>query len=414
MKVEIPYAGASQTAEIDDDRLIGVFSPNEVETCDPGEEISRALNAPLGGVSLEEFIEGGENIVFIVNDGTRPTPTAAVLSKLSERMNLRKARFLVATGTHRPPTDEEYRFIFGPFYDEIYDLIHSHDSIADDMVYLGASRNGTPMEISRMALDADRLIIITSVEPHYFAGYTGGRKSLLPGVASYRTIEANHRLAMSPSAQALILEGNPVHEDMMDALQALRGKKIFSIQAVLDRHHRIYHVVAGDLDRAFRQAVRWSDEVFSVVIPEKAEIVITAASYPMDVDLYQSQKALDNGKWALKDGGVIILLSACREGVGHPAFLTQLSCSKDPLQVLESLDGGYSLGDHKAAKIAELAAKAKIFAVTDLDPRIVETAHMSPFSSLEKALEAAMQIHPDGRVLVLTNGCMTIPKVIHK
>ena len=177
-----------------------------------------------------------------MNDGTRPTPTCKVLDALAERMDLTKARYLVATGAHRAPTEEEYRFIFGKHYDLLRDRIHSHDARKDKCVFLGKSKNGTEMHINEMAVNADRLIIITSVEPHYFAGYTGGRKSFLPGVASFKTIEQNHLLAMKNEAQALVLDGNPVHEDMMDALSGIKGKPIFAIQVVLDRHQDIYRV----------------------------------------------------------------------------------------------------------------------------------------------------------------------------
>ncbi len=413
MRLEIRYGrDGSQPLEIADDELMGVIGPNEVELRDPVEEIDRSLREPVSSPPIEEFLAGGEDVVFIVNDGTRPTPTAAVLSRIAQRYDLSQARFLIATGTHRAPTEEEHRLIFGDLYDELEGRIHSHDSVADEMVHLGSSKNGTPMEVNRMAVEADRLVIITSVEPHYFAGYTGGRKSFLPGVASYATIEANHRLAMSGSAQALTLEGNPVHEDMMDALRAVEGKMIFSVQAVLDRHHRVYRVASGDLHQAFNAATRWADEVFSVAIEERADVVVSVAPYPMDVDLYQSQKALDNGKWALRNGGVLVLVSKCREGIGHGTFLRQLSCSHDPLAVLEGLDGEYRLGYHKAAKMAEVASWARVFAVTDLDDDLVRQAHMLPFATVEEAVRQALGGIPGGRVLVLTDGSMTVPKVM--
>ncbi|MCL1984094.1 MAG: nickel-dependent lactate racemase, partial [Methanomassiliicoccaceae archaeon] len=260
--------------------------------------------------------------------------------------------------------------------------------------------------------DADRLVIITSVEPHYFAGYTGGRKSFLPGVASYRTVEQNHKLAMKMEAQSLVLDGNPVHEDMMDALEVVKGKQIFSIQMVLDRHQNIYKVAAGELNEAFSTAVEWANEVFSVPVPEKADLVISVAPYPMDVDLYQSQKALDNGKWALKEGGKILMVAKCREGVGHPTFLQQLSSSNDPKAVLENLGKEYKLGYHKAAKMAEIMVWADVWAVTDLDKKLISSANMRPFDSVSDAVAEAFTENPDQRVIILMDGSVTIPKVI--
>ncbi len=412
MRISIPYGKEEeQVLELPEENFAGTLYPKDVPIGDERQEVRRALQEPVAGPSLEKFLEGGKDIVFIVNDGTRPTPTCKVLDALAERMDLTKARYLVATGAHRAPTEEEYRFIFGKHYDLLRDRIHSHDARKDKCVFLGKSKNGTEMHINEMAVNADRLIIITSVEPHYFAGYTGGRKSFLPGVASFKTIEQNHLLAMKNEAQALVLDGNPVHEDMMDALSGIKGKPIFAIQVVLDRHQDIYRVEAGDLNASFTAAVQHANEVFSVKIKEKADVVVTVAPYPMDVDLYQSQKALDNGKWALKEGGTIIMVSKCREGVGHDTFLQQLSQSSDPKVVLENLAKEYKLGYHKAAKMAEIAVWARIWAVTGLDPALLRQANIRPFDSVQEAVDAALKDDPAAKVLISMDGSITIPRV---
>jgi len=412
MNIDIKYGkDGVQKVDIPDENLIGIFYPKDVECGAPDQVINASIDNPMGYDSLDQFLDGGKDIVFIVNDGTRPTPTAKVLDALSKRMDLRKARYLIATGNHRDMTPEEYDFVFGKHYDELKDRIICHNAKQSDCVFLGTSKNGTPMEVNKVAVNADRLVIITSVEPHYFAGYTGGRKSFLPGVASFKTIEANHKLAMKQEAQALALEGNPVHEDMMDALEQVKGKKIFSIQIVMDRHQNIYKVASGDLNQCFKQAVEWAEDVFCVPIPQKADVVISVAPYPMDVDLYQSQKALDNGKWALKEGGKIIMVAKCREGIGHATFLQQLSSSKDPKVVLENLNKEYKLGYHKAAKMAEIAVWADIWAVTDLDPEVIRSANITPFPSVAAAVEQAFKENPKAKVIIMMDGSVTIPKV---
>lgn len=412
MIVDVKYGkDGVQKTSIPDPNYIGTFYPKDVVCGDPDEVIGSSIDNPLGYSSMEEFLEGGEDVVFIVNDGTRPTPTAKVLDALSKRMDLRSARYLIATGTHRDMTREEYDMVFGSHYEELKDRIICHDAKKSECVNLGTSKNGTPMEVNKIAVDADRLVIITSVEPHYFAGYTGGRKSFLPGVASYRTVEANHKLAMSEAAQSLALDGNPVHEDMMDALEVIKGKRIFSIQMVLDRHQNIFKAASGDLNEAFHKAIGWANEVFSVPIPEKADVVISVAPYPMDVDLYQSQKALDNGKWALKENGKIVMVSKCREGTGSDTFLKQLSTSSDPFKVLENLKAEYKLGYHKAAKMAEIATWASIWAVTDLEPSLLEGANIRPFPSVQAAVDEALRENPSSRVMVLMDGSVTIPRL---
>lgn len=410
--IEVPYGKVGvQKMEVPEENCVDILFPNEVETGDEAEEIENALDNPVDSPTLKEFLKGDEKTLFILNDATRPTPTGKILDVLSSRMNLSFPGYIVATGTHREPTEEEYEFILGDHYLKIRPRTNAHDAVDDSMAYLGRSKNGTEMWINERIVKADRLVIITSVEPHYFAGYTGGRKSIFPGVASYETTEQNHRLAMEPEAQSLALEGNPVHEDMMDALESLEDKPIFSIQVVMDRHHDVYKVVAGDIRSAFQEAVGYANEVFSVPIQEKYDVVVTVAPYPMDINLYQSQKALDNGKWALKEGGVEILVSKCRDGIGHTTFLEQLSLSDDPEEVLKNLSEDYKLGYHKAAKMAEIDVWAEMWGVTDLDPDLLRKAKIRPFGSLQAAMEAALQWKKDASVLVLVDGSVTVPRV---
>ncbi len=369
----------------------------------------RTISSP----SFEEFLQGSKDVLLIVNDGTRPTPTAKVLEMIKGPLSKVSHRFIIATGCHRPPTQEEYQFIFGGLYKEIGDRVHVHASREEKaMVYLGASTNGTEMYVNRLGVEAEKLVAISSVEPHYFGGYTGGRKSFLPGIASYRTIEQNHKYAIRPEAKALALTGNPVHEDMIDALRTVHGKEIFSIQVVLDRDRRIYGATAGDIHASFHAAVEKAKEVFCVEIPRKADIVVSVAPYPMDVDLYQSQKALENGKLALKEGGILIMVSKCRTGVGEKAFFDLLAGARTPREALERIDQGYVLGYHKAAKMAEIALWAEMWAVTDLSDADIRSVFMRPFKDLQGAVDAALETKGQGaEVLFLMDGSITVPMI---
>ena len=391
MIVDVKYGkDGVQKVEIPDQNYIGTFYPKDVECGDPDKVIGESIDNPIGYASMEEFLKGGEDIVFIVNDGTRPTPTAKVLDALSKRMDLRSARYLIATGTHRDMTPEEYDFVFGSHYQELKDRIICHDAKNSECVYLGDSKNGTPMEVNKVAVDADRLIIITSVEPHYFAGYTGGRKEVLP--ARGRILQDR-----GGQPQARHEHGGPVPRPRGQPRPRghdgrARGREGQGDLLHPDGPGQAPEHLQGRLRRPeprVREGCRLgqrANEVFSVPIPEKADVVISVAPYPMDVDLYQSQKALDNGKWALKEGGKIIMVSKCREGIGHATFLTQLSSSKDPKQVLENLKAEYKLGYHKAAKMAEIATWASIWAVTDLDPELLRNANITPFPTVADAV----------------------------
>ena len=413
MKVSIPYGKEKITVTIPEP--CEVLEPNKVKITDEHETIEKALQNPTGKESFQEFATQAGHLLIIVNDATRPTPTKTILQFLYPTLKAHPdVRFLIATGVHRAPTEEEYRFIFGNLYDVFRDQIIAHDARKDeDMTYLGRSTNGTEMYINRLVPEIGNVLVIGSVEPHYFAGYTGGRKSFLPGVASYKTIEMNHKLALSDDARSLALEGNPVHEDMVDAMQVLKDVNVFSIQTVLTGDHKVFAVTAGDLLKSFDAAIDYSNQIFCVPLKEKGDIVVTAAPYPMDIDLYQSQKALDNGKLALRDDGVIILVSKCRMGVGEDAFLDLLCKADTPANVLEILGDEYKLGYHKAAKMAQIGIRAAMWMVTDLPDDIVKKAMLQPCRSIQSAVDDAVkkvkEMGRQPRVIVMPAGSLTIP-----
>jgi nickel-dependent lactate racemase len=292
--------------------------------------------------------------------------------------------------------------------------IFFHDARAQaTMVPLGTTSRGTPLAVNRRVVEAHKIVAISSVEPHYFAGYTGGRKSFFPGAASYATMEHNHRLALGEGVAPMTLEGNPVHEDLVEAMGALKEKEIYSLQVVLDRTHRICAAFAGSLGGSFAAAQEKAREVFAVEVSARADIVVTVAPAPMDIDLYQSQKAIEHGRLALKEGGIMILVSQCPRGVGNEGFHRLLCRAADPGEVFALIEGAYNLGDHKAAKIADLAVKAQIWGVTDLDPAIMEGAFIKPYPDLQGALNAAIKEQgPHAQVLFLMNGSMLVP-IIH-
>jgi lactate racemase len=414
MILRVPYGKDGYLeAEIDDRRICGIIEPNEVEIGDEREVIRQALANPYGYKSLGDFLQGARDVLFIVNDATRPTPTARVLDIIEEDIAGHDVRFIVATGAHRAPTQEEFIQIFSEkHYAKYKDRIFVHDANkSEDMVYLGTSKNGTEMRVNRMGVEADRIVIISSVEPHYFAGYTGGRKSFLPGIAAFETVEQNHKLALKREACALKLQGNPVHEDMIDALGTVK-KEAFAINTVLDKNHRIYAAVAGDVHLSLDPAIDKANDVFVADVPEKADIVISVVKFPSDIDLYQAQKGIDNAKYALKEGGILLLVAKCRMGVGDDSFVKLLSSASTPEDALKRIEQKFVLGWHKAAKMAEIGLWAKTYAVTDLDPKLLESIFIRPFDSLQNAIDAALEEKgADAEVLVLLDGSLTIPCV---
>ena len=430
MKLEIPYLDKTFPLEFPDENLLAVADPNEFNAAGSQEDILRyALNNPLGadsspgGTGLAEFLRGGRKVLIIINDATRPTPTEAMLQALLP--DLEAAGFgpealtlLVATGAHRLPTETEYKQILGGLHGKLRGRCVSHDSRnAEDMVDLGSTRNGTPILLNKRLFEADRIIATGSVEPHYFAGFTGGRKAFLPGVAAYRTVEANHKQALSPAARALALEGNPVHEDMMDALPLIKAP-VFSFMTVLDKEQGIAAAASGDLMASFYAAVKIARNIFCVTVPAKADIVVSVAKFPMDIDLYQSQKAIDNGAIALRDGGVLILVSSCRDGIGDEAYANLLAQAASPQAAIEKIRAGYKLGYHKAAKMAEVSGRATVCAVTELPAQRLRSMFIEKAGSPQEALDKALAaLREKGvaipKILVLPDGCVTVPDLAH-
>jgi nickel-dependent lactate racemase len=412
MRIEVPYGEGKEAVEVRDENLGEVVYQKDVFAEDKVQIVLDAANTPLNSQPLPAFLKGAMDVIIIVNDATRPTPSWKIIKVIQPFLKGLKVKYIVATGMHRAPTEEEYRFIFGELYKDIKADVYAHDAKHSETVMLGTSMNGTPLKLNKMVVDADRIIVISSVEPHYFAGYTGGRKSFLPGVSAYETIEKNHKLALSIDAQSLKLEKNPVNEDMEDAMRALKDKKIFSIMVVLDKNHRTCFAFAGNLRDSFRAATKKADEVFVIKLKKKSDIVVAVTAFPYDIDLYQSQKALDNAKYAVRDGGIIILVSACRDGVGPPNFLDLLGSASTPKEALDKIAQGYKLGYHKAAKMAEIGLKCKMLAVTKLDPYIARKAHLTPVNTLQEAIDVSIrELGPRSKVTFMMDAVITVPRV---
>jgi nickel-dependent lactate racemase len=275
--------------------------------------------------------------------------------------------------------------------------------------------------------------VVGSVEPHYFAGFTGGRKAFLPGVAAYETVRRNHSHAMNSGSRLMALEGNPVHEDMMEALRLLEDARavkknadgvvrglpgeagrtgIFAIMTVLDSSHRICGAYAGGIRATFSAAVEKSRGIYSVPVDGRYDIVVAVAEAPSDSDLYQAHKAIESGKLALKEHGILIVAAACGEGLGNDAFVCQLSSCSRPEDVAREMGLEYKLGDHKAAKLAELLLSSEVWAVSELPDETVRSIFFKPASGLQAAVDEALAAKgPGARVLVIRDAAVTIPRL---
>ena len=412
VQVKISFAGRTEKISVKQENLIGVLTPAS-RKAGGFKSLAEALKSPLKAETVEEFLKPASKPLFLVNDGARPTPTWSALQALKDFLREAEPSFLVTCGAHPPPTRAELERIFGKFLAKYESRIRFNLSRAEDFVEIGQTRRGTNIQLNREALKAEKVFIVSSVEPHYFAGFTGGRKSIFPGAASYASIEQNHRLALEAEARTMALEGNPVHEDLVEAAEAYaEGRQIYSLLMVLNGKHRVASAFAGDLHEAFRRAAGEAERLYAVKAGERADIVVSVAGPPLDLNLYQAHKALEHGKLALKDGGIIILVASCCQGLGDEQFYRLLARYDKPEKVLEEVRREYRLGYHKAAKIAELALKAEIWAVTGLEGNTVEKAFMKPYRNVQKALDEALKVKGrSARVLVIPDAGLTVPRV---
>ncbi|MEA4865271.1 MAG: nickel-dependent lactate racemase [Sphaerochaeta sp.] len=417
MQVSIPYNKNEQVLlSIDDELLLGIYEPNAIPSLGAQEALLQEL-----GDTVDTFLEGASSVLVIINDATRPTPTRSMLSALLpciEKAGISDDNLLllVATGAHRPVKEDELDQLLGPYKERLSPRLVSHAAKDEkSLVRIGVTRNGTPILLNKLLFSYDRIVVTGSVEPHYFAGFTGGRKAFLPGIAGYETIVANHKLAVSDAARSLALEGNPVHEDMMDALTHIKAP-VFSLMTVLDKEQNVVAATGGDIIASFEKAVEIARRVFCVPIPQKADIVVSIAKFPMDINLYQSQKAIDNGALAVKDGGTLILVSACREGIGDQEFADLLGSCSSPDQALHVIEKTYKLGYHKAAKMASVCKRMKVLAYTKLTDCQVTSLFLEPVADLQSALDGAIaEAKAKGiekpSIILLPDGCVTVPSL---
>jgi len=411
MKITIPYGKDKIELDLPDSLNIEIAYPNKVSSEKKDKLVEKALEKPIGTEPFEKWIGGNKDFLFIMNDNTRPTPTLEILKELDKRMNLEEAKYIIATGAHKEPKNKELKSIFGEFYNRINSNIIVHNaSNYKSLVNLGTTKSGTEVWINEKIIEAGAIIPIGSVEPHYFAGFTGGRKSFIPGLAGYITIEQNHKLALEEGAAPIQLKGNPVHIDLLDALNKIPDTPIFSIQTIVKNEKDLCAVFCGDIHKSFLKASEYAKNVFCIGVKEKADIVITIVKPPLDKNLYQAHKAIEHGKLALKNGGILILVAACRDGIGPDNFYKLLSSSNNPEEIIKTAHEHYQLGYHKATRITKLSKKAQIWAVSEIEDKILKETFMSPFDSLQEAFAKALEEKGrEAKILIIIDGGNIVP-----
>ena len=414
MKLEFGYGKGVQTVEVPDKNLVDVLVSNPMEHERRGADAVRyALDHPIGSERLSALVRPGLKVVIITSDISRPLPSYDVLPSVLDALyagGVEKENITVvlALGSHRHHTEEERARLVG---ERCIKEVRVVDSDPDDCVHMGDTKSGTPVDIFRTVAEADFRICLGNIEFHYFAGYSGGAKAIMPGVSTPAAIQANHRLMVSEDACAGKLAGNPIREDIEEAA-AMVGVD-FIVNAVLDEHKHIVYAVAGDVTEAHREGCRYLDRMYRKKIPFRADIVIVSqGGAPKDANLYQTQKALDNSKHAVKKGGTIILIGACSEGLGSATFERWLTQSPTAHSMVEKIGRDFELGGHKAAAIGMVLENASIDLVSEMDDDFVRSIFLNPQPSAQEAFDQALEKYgPDATVIAMPFGGATLPVV---
>lgn len=414
MNLEIGIGQGTQIVEIPDENLLKVLQANPLTHELTGEdEVKRALSAPIGTPRLKEIVKPGEKIAIVTSDISRPMPTHVVMPALLDELyeagcKKEDITLVFALGSHRKQTDEERRKLAG---DRAYEEISCIDSDADNTVHLADTPHGTPIDIDRVVAEADRRICLGNIEFHYFAGYSGGIKAIFPGCSTRQAIQANHSMMVEDAACAGNLDHNPVRDDLEEMTKYLTVD--FILNVVLDEHKQIVKGFAGDIQKAHREGCQYLDRMYAVSIPKRADIVIVSqGGAPKDLNLYQTQKALDNAKHAIAENGIIILVGSCKEGLGEHTFEEWLTGAEKPEELITRVREDFKLGGHKAAAIAMVLQKARIFLVSDMEDDFVKTIFMEPYHTVQEAFDEALKEKGENAsVIVMPYGGSTLPKL---
>ncbi len=401
--MKLGYGAGSVSLDLEGDERFELVLPNELAGAkDDTAEIERALNEPFGP-SLRDFA-GCKRAAIMASDITRPAPTSKMLPPLVRRLEdlgISEILIVFGLGTHRRMTVEEERRLLGG----CADLPHiQHDK--GRCVHLGETSRGTPVEILGEVASCDLKIGTGNIEYHYYAGYSGGAKALLPGVSSERSVNKNHAMMVDPSAKSGSLN-NPVRLDMEEAAK-IAGLD-FILNVVLNSRKEIVRAVAGDYVKAHRVGAKVVDEMYRKAV-KPAQIVVTCAGgRPKDINLFQAQKAMENAKEAVLAGGSLILLAECAEGLGHPVFerwAREASCAED---CVERFGKEYEFGGHKAALIARESLEKDLILVSSMRPNLAEMCFFRHAKSLEEALAMARERQgKDARTIVMPHGAQTL------
>ncbi len=401
--MELKYGSTIFNLDLPPENLAGVVasSPIVVDKS-PFDIIEAALDSCCHYLST---FKPGEKVIIITSDITRYTGSEIYLPLLVERLNRQgivdgDIEILIALGIHRKQTEHEHQRILGPLYGRIHVADHECDD-HDSLTFIGTTSNGIKVSINRKAVLADHLILTGTISFHYFAGFGGGRKSVLPGIASRKACMASHFTVLNPGegsgknplAVTGNLGGNPVHRAMVEGCAL--AKPTFILNTVLAADKRIIAAFAGDWREAHEEGCRFYRENFAYPLAEKGDLVVASCGgFPKDINLIQAHKSMEYAAQTLKDGGVMILLAECRDGFGNGTFFSWFR-HKSLEEFETALRAQYEINGQTAYSLLQKAQRFKIILVSQFPAQQVEEMGMIPAHTLDEAMGLAVGMLPE-------------------
>ena len=407
----IPLAFGNMVIELEipERNLFSIILPSEPEKREETDVlIKKALENPIKSRRLSEIVDPNTRIAILVSDVTRPTPTAKILPPLLEELYRGGAKdknisIVFALGLHRKQTEEESKKLVG---EEIYTKIVCIQHDTRRCQRIGVTSRGTPVEIFEGVIDADIIVGTGNIEFHYYAGYSGGAKSVLPGISSQESVITNHKMMFDENSISGRVDG-AVRQDMEEAAK-ISGLD-FILNVVLDSKKEIVAAVAGDFVEAHRKGTECVDSMYKVPVEPADAVIVSCGGFPKDVNLFQATKALDNATKAVKEGSFIILVAECAEGIGNYVYECWNNECKSPEDAIERFKHCFEFGGHKSAIVAKISKKFKIYLVSKLHKEQTRNAFFTPMPNLKEALSVVLFEKPDAKIHLMPYGGQTLP-----
>ncbi|MDR2819870.1 MAG: nickel-dependent lactate racemase [Desulfovibrio sp.] len=417
MQYELAYGKSTVNFTLPDSiRPLTIRTNSKKGLADPVGETRKALQNPAGTPPLLEMLraKNPKTVVIVVNDITRPTPYDVIFPPMLEifaqaGIKDEQVTLIIATGIHDPHTDAQNREVYGEEIVRRFKIVN-HDGLDEsNLVKLGVFKSGYEFIMNRMAVEADFLITLGVVMPHYFAGYSGGRKSVLPGLVAKETVEKNHARMVELMDYLPPIDENPVSNEMIEA--ARQAGVDFILNVVTNESREVVHVAAGEVHAAWRKAVDVSASMYEVPFDRQVDIAVTCASgRPRDINVYQAQKGLDHADRITRPGGAIILAAECPEKWAEATFEDWIRRRWEPAKVMREIKANFVLGGHKAYGFAKVAAEKEVYLVSTLTEDESSLIWAKKAATVQEAVDKLLaEYGPDATWAYLPDGSLALP-----